>query len=150
MLYVSVSLLKYLVSDQFLWFLWRSWSKDDFLFMDHVPLKGNYLVFHHFELIIISYLYCWVHIQYSILSGMGFIGSWIFEKIWVGTVDYFLLLLLLTSVFVGVLMLILSIMMLECIAKFCLKMVQYLNGTMSCLYLLSLKFQQILQLWGWM
>ena len=59
-----------------LWLLWRSCYLDDFSLWTMVIWRDKFLVYHNFSLIILLCLCCWVHIKYSLRSGMGLMRSW--------------------------------------------------------------------------
>ena len=84
---VSVFLLKYLVCETFLWFLWRSCSLADFSLWKMVLWKEKFLILHHAILKIISLLFCWVHIQDRLPLGMELMISLIFDRYLIETID---------------------------------------------------------------
>ena len=49
--------------------------------------KGNFIVLHHFALIVLSHLCCWVHIQENFLSCIGLKTLYVFGRIWVDIAD---------------------------------------------------------------
>ena len=114
----------------------------NFSFWEMVIWRDKFLVFHHVVLTIISHLCCWVNIQYILLSGMELMRSWVFDIIWVDTVDSFFCGCVYTDLVhsgVGIYF-----------QNYGWQWVQSFNGIISCLYLMSIGFQIILQLCSWM
>ena len=106
--------------------------------LNMVLWRYKYIIFYHVALKILSILFCWYHIQDSLLSGIELMRLLLFDSVCIDNYGYFYVCIDVDLVYSGGEIY---------FQNFGWQWVKSRNGLLTCLNMIFIEFQRHLQLW---